>query len=133
MILPPDLLVKTQYAKKGSYRQENILLWMQRWLEPWTPQRALRRDHRILMLDMAKSHLGDAVVEFAWGRGPHFWAEWFVGAALASGPVLAKGRLGTRTPITGWGFGCPGRHHLSYGGVASLPVGATLNSIAQKP
>lgn len=67
--LPDDTNVSLQWATKGSYRQEHILRYLDRWLDPWTDERARIHDYRILMMDVAGSHVGDEVVDFAWTRG----------------------------------------------------------------
>ena len=67
--LPKDMNVSVQWAEKGSYREENILKYLDRWLEPLTLERLEARDFRILMLDVARSHVGDDVVSFAAARG----------------------------------------------------------------
>ena len=69
MALPADLNLSVQWAEKGSYREEHILQFLRRWLDPWTEERAARKDYRILMLDVAKSHVSDEVVKFSWTRG----------------------------------------------------------------
>jgi hypothetical protein len=66
---PGDLNISIQWAEKGSYRQEHILRYLAMWLDPWTPARAAAHDYRILFLDVAKSHLAEEVLEFAWTRG----------------------------------------------------------------
>ena len=67
--LPDDTNVSLQWADKGSYRQEHILRYLGRWLDPWTDERAQSNDYRILMLDVAGSHIVDDVLDFAWSRG----------------------------------------------------------------
>jgi hypothetical protein len=67
--LPDDLNVSVQWAEKGSYRVEHILNFLKRWLDEWTPERASCHDYRILFMDVAKSHLGDPIIEMAWSRG----------------------------------------------------------------
>ena len=67
--VPPDLKVTIQYAEKGSYRLHNMLVFLERILEPMTPDRTARSDYRVLYLDMAASHLDQAVVDFAWSCG----------------------------------------------------------------
>lgn len=66
---PADLKVSAQWAEKGSYRNEHIQRYLKRWLEPWTELRAQQQDWRILMLDCATSHLGDALVNLCHERG----------------------------------------------------------------
>ena len=58
-----------QWAEKGSYRTENILAFLEKWLDPWNEMRERTQDWRILMLDVAKSHTGDEIVRFAHTRG----------------------------------------------------------------
>jgi hypothetical protein len=67
--IPPGLKLSVQWAPKGSYRQEHIIAYLKRWLRPWTTLRQKTGDVRILMLDVAGSHLGDEVVEEAWRHG----------------------------------------------------------------
>ena len=61
--------VTFQTAVKGSYRQEHLLIYLGRLLDPWTPERAASVDYRVLMLDVARSHTDVAVTDFAWQRG----------------------------------------------------------------
>ena len=69
LVLPPTLNFSVQWAEKGSYRQEHLIAYMSRWLDPWSEDRQARRDYRILMIDVARSHLGEEVLQFAWSRG----------------------------------------------------------------
>ena len=66
---PPGISISFQWADKGSYRNEHILTYLDRWLAPWTEARAGAQDWRILMLDVAKSHIGDEVVAKAHQHG----------------------------------------------------------------
>ena len=66
---PRGLKFSLAWAEKGSYRQEHILAYLRRWLDPWSEQRALRRDWRILFLDVAKSHCGPEVLALCHERG----------------------------------------------------------------
>ena len=47
----------------------NILKYLQRWLDPWSPEREKAGDWRILMLDVATSHLDQEVIDLAHSRG----------------------------------------------------------------
>ena len=67
--LPEDLNVSLQWAEKGSYRQEHIVRYLERWLDPWTPEREEQADYRILMLDVAKSHIGNRIEDTCWEHG----------------------------------------------------------------
>ena len=66
---PKDLHMSIQWSEKGSYRQEHILRLLKNRLEPWTPERAASQDYRVLFMDVARSHVGDEVSDFAWTRG----------------------------------------------------------------
>ena len=69
LVRPAGMRVSLQVAEKGSYRNENILQYLRRWLDPWTELRAQRKDWRILLLDVAKSHLGPEVIALCHSRG----------------------------------------------------------------
>ena len=45
----------------GSYREENIIAYLRRWMGPWTAERKASGDYRMLYLDVAKCHLGSKV------------------------------------------------------------------------
>lgn len=64
-----DLNMSVQWQERGSYRTENIIRYLAKWLDPWTEARAAGQDYRILMMDVAGCHVSDAVEDFAWGRG----------------------------------------------------------------
>ena len=66
---PDDLRFSLAWAEKGSYRQPHILEFLNRWLPPWTPERAAAADYRVLFLDVAGSHVSAEVTDFAWTRG----------------------------------------------------------------
>ena len=67
--VPDDTSVSLSWAVKGSYRQEHILQYLKRWLDPWTPEREAAQDYRILFLDIASSHIGNEITEYAWSFG----------------------------------------------------------------
>ena len=69
LVLPANTSVSLAWSEKGSYRQANILKYIDRWLEPWTELRAAHSDWRLLMLDVASSHCGPEVVALAHSRG----------------------------------------------------------------
>ena len=62
--VPEGVQMSFQYADKGSYRQEHMLRYLSRWLDPMTPAREAAGDYRIMYLDVAKSHLADPVVSW---------------------------------------------------------------------
>ena len=66
---PGNTALSLAWSEKGSYRQENILMYLDRWLEPWRELRAKQQDWKILMMDVAASHCGPEVVGFARSRG----------------------------------------------------------------
>ena len=67
--IPGGMRVSLQSSEKGSYRGEHIEAYLTRWLDPWTQLRAERQDWRILLLDVAKSHLGPEVLALCHARG----------------------------------------------------------------
>jgi hypothetical protein len=67
--VPAGFNVSLQTAEKGSYRCEHIVRYLDRWLDPWTPEREAAKDWRILMLDVAASHLAEEVLDVAEARG----------------------------------------------------------------
>ena len=69
LVLPKGMNVSIAWAVKGSYREEHILAYLDKWLQPWTAERQAARDYRLLYLDVARSHVGDIVVDFAFSRG----------------------------------------------------------------
>ena len=69
MICPDGTSVAVTWAPLGSYREENIIAYLRRWLDPWTAERKASGDYRILYLDVATCHLGSKVAEVAWERG----------------------------------------------------------------
>ena len=69
LVLPKNTNVSVQWAVKGSYREEHLLAYLNKWLDPWTPERLRAKDYRILMLDVARSHVGENVLDFAFSRG----------------------------------------------------------------
>ncbi len=66
---PADMNLSVVWSEKGSYRQEHILRYLAKWLDPWTDERAAAADYRLLMMDMAGSHVQESVVDVAWSRG----------------------------------------------------------------
>jgi len=69
-LVPPEHCnVSFQFAEKGSYRQEHIIQYLDRWLAEWTPERRAAGDWRILYMDVAKSHVSEGVTQFAHDRG----------------------------------------------------------------
>ena len=82
---PRNLKVSIAWAPKGSYRLDNVLAFLRRWLPEWTPERAAAQDYRILMMDVAKSHCDPAVTDLAWTRG--FITLYHYGCTTAVGQV----------------------------------------------
>ena len=68
-MLPSNTNVSVQWAEKGSYRKAEIIEFLGRWLDPWSEARAKSHDYRIMYSDVARSHMGEDVVDFAWSRG----------------------------------------------------------------
>lgn len=69
LVSPPNQNISIQWAEKGSYRQEHLLAFLRRWLDPFTPERQEAGDWRIIMMDCATSHLDAAVADLCFERG----------------------------------------------------------------
>jgi hypothetical protein len=69
LVVPADLRFSVSWSEKGSYRKDALLRYLQRTLPPWTEARAARNDYRILMMDVAASHVHPDVTDFCWSRG----------------------------------------------------------------
>jgi hypothetical protein len=67
--LPTDMSVSVTWAPKGSYRHDDILRYIRLWCEDWTEARAAANDYRIMLLDVARSHIGSDIVDELWARG----------------------------------------------------------------
>lgn len=67
--VPAGMAVTLACGPKGSYREDTIIQFLERHLPAWTEARAAANDYRVLMLDVAASHCGDAVWQAAWSRG----------------------------------------------------------------
>ena len=52
-------------SPKGSYREEHVLAYLERHLEPWSADRRWR----ILITDAFSAHMGDNIRRLAWHRG----------------------------------------------------------------
>ena len=68
-IAAKNMPVTFQWAPKGSYRQEHLIHYLGHVLDPWTDARAASRDYRVMMMDVARSHVDTEVTDFAWLRG----------------------------------------------------------------
>ena len=66
---------------KGSYREQDIIEWLRRHLEPWRDG----RDWRIYMCDDAGAHKTQNVWNFCWSRG-------YVRIVLGGGTTLLRKR-----------------------------------------
>ena len=69
VVCPIGVNLTLQWAEKGSYRMDNLKSYLERWLDPWTPERAAAFDWRILLLDVAASHVDASVVDLCHSRG----------------------------------------------------------------
>ena len=67
--LPEDMSTSLTWGPKGSYRHDDILAYIRKWCEEWTEARAAANDYRIMMLDVARSHIGKDIVDELWSRG----------------------------------------------------------------
>ena len=67
--VPADMRVNLQYSESGSYKNAHFLKFLEFALEEWTDARAVLNDWQILILDVAASHLGEAVWNLCFSRG----------------------------------------------------------------
>ena len=67
--VPDPARFTLQYAEYGSYRTEHVLRYLERHLLPWTEERRLKNDWRILGLDAYEAHKAQSIRDLAWSRG----------------------------------------------------------------
>ena len=67
--VPAGLEASVAWSTKGSYRQADMLRYMAKYLKLWTPERAAAKDYRVFQMDVARCHIGDNIIDFAWSRG----------------------------------------------------------------
>ena len=67
--LPPSANISIVTGPKGSYRQEHVYEFLERYLDVWTPERETAGDWRILYMDAYRSHLGAQMFDLCWSRG----------------------------------------------------------------
>ena len=53
LTVPEGVNMSFQWAVKGSYRQANMLSYLDKWLESWSEAREEAADYRVLMMDVA--------------------------------------------------------------------------------
>lgn len=66
---PPGVNLSITWAEKGSYRAENIVAFLRMRLEEFTPARQEAQAWRILLLDVARSHMHEDAAALAFERG----------------------------------------------------------------
>ena len=69
MSLPPGLRMSLAFSPSGSYAEQQVLQYLQRWLPEWNAERQERRDFRVLLLDAYTAHKTEAVRLLARERG----------------------------------------------------------------
>ena len=69
LLLRSCTLRSLQTAPKGSYREEHVIIFLQRWLPEWSEERQKAHDWRILYLDAYAAHLTERVRDLAFERG----------------------------------------------------------------
>ena len=67
--LPKDLDMSATVGPKGSYREEHVVAYLERWLQPWSEERQAAGDWRLMYMDAYKVHLTDRIQELCWSRG----------------------------------------------------------------
>ena len=66
---PVDVNVSLAFQEKGSYRSADMVAYLEKYLEPWTPERAQKGDWKILMLDSYRAHWSEDIERCCWERG----------------------------------------------------------------
>ena len=67
--LPPGRRYTLQVGPKGSYREEQMITFLERHLPEWSETRDAEHDYRILGLDAYAPHKSQRIVRLAWSRG----------------------------------------------------------------
>ena len=67
--VPPDVNISLAFAPKGSYRSCNMVDYLEKYLEPWTAERADKGDWKILLLDSYRAHWSEDIERCCWLRG----------------------------------------------------------------
>ena len=66
--VPPDVNISLAFAPKGSYRSCNMVDYLEKFLEPWTAERADKGDWKILLLDSYRAHWSEDIETCCWRR-----------------------------------------------------------------
>ena len=67
--VPPDVNISLAFAPKGSYRSCNMVDYLEKYLEPWTAERADKGEWKILLLDSYRAHWSEDIERCCWQRG----------------------------------------------------------------
>ena len=67
--VPDTVNMTVTFQEKGSYRVENMLSFLDRWLDKWDDARMASADWRILLLDSYSAHFDESIQRLCWDRG----------------------------------------------------------------
>ena len=67
--VPRDVNLSLAFQEKGSYRSDDMVAYLSKHLEQWTPKRAQNGDWKILLLDSYKAHFSEDIERCCWERG----------------------------------------------------------------
>ena len=67
--VPDNVNMTVTFQAKGSYRVENMLSFLDRWLDKWNDARVASADWRILLLDSYSAHFDESIQRLCWSRG----------------------------------------------------------------
>ena len=67
--VPKDVNLSLAFQEKGSYRSADMVAYLSKHLEPWTPERAQKGEWKILMLDSYRAHWSEDIERCCWERG----------------------------------------------------------------
>ena len=60
LTLPPGIRVSVSHSASGSYAEEQVLLYLRRWLPDWSQEREQKHDYRVILLDAYTAHKTEA-------------------------------------------------------------------------
>ena len=67
--VPKTANVSVAFQVKGSYRAEDMIFFLEKWLDTWSLTRDQTNDWRLLLLDSYRAHFDPRIQECAWLRG----------------------------------------------------------------
>jgi hypothetical protein len=69
LVVPAESNIALGYSPKGSYREEHMYDFLDRFLPPFDEARRACHDWRMLLMDSYAAHMSDRIRELCWERG----------------------------------------------------------------